>query len=247
MPPYTAWYPTTHSEPEEVLPWYRRLWRQLFGGGDSDTDAAGAAGAEGETVLFVYGTLKVPPHTLFYSQLSHIYNICHLGPNARTMQSEPGLTRVCWVVCSQEGFHWNSKFLAHCSKEGTATTQEPYPLVVGESGVPYLLGDTPGTGEGIVGELWRVSAEALEGLDEHEGIQKGHYERRCISVVRHGDNTVVSADVYFKVNSSAELRACEQHPEYTMEMHKELYCPIRHIEVKQQLYLGDVISASNET
>lgn len=49
----------------------------------------------------------------------------------------------------------------------------PYPLVVGESGVPYLLGDLPGNkGKQIKGEIWKVDEETLKGLDEYEGVTK---------------------------------------------------------------------------
>lgn len=50
-----------------------------------------------------------------------------------------------------------------------AQTDEPMCLVVGESGVPYLLGDQPGKGKRVKGELWRLDDTTLLGLDEYEG------------------------------------------------------------------------------
>lgn len=50
-----------------------------------------------------------------------------------------------------------------------AMTDLPIPLVVGESGVPYLLGDLPGQGKCVRGELWRLDDTTLLGLDEYEG------------------------------------------------------------------------------
>ena len=41
--------------------------------------------------------------------------------------------------------------------------------MVGESGVPYLLGDLPGQGKRVRGELWRLDDTTLLGLDEYEG------------------------------------------------------------------------------
>jgi len=140
----------------------------------------------------------------------------------------------------------HKKFLSFARFIGHGTTCELYPLVVGESGVPYLLGDMPGQEKSVCGELWWVDSDTLEGLDEYEGVRKGHYERRPIEVLSEEGNTVV-ADVYFKVSSSEELRTYEQHSEYTLQMHHELYRPIRHIEVKQQLYIGDIINDTSET
>lgn len=146
----------------------------------------------------------------------------------------------------KEGFHWHAKFLSFSTKVGVGSTAQRYPLVVGESGVPYLLGDMPGCGQCVQGELWRVDADTLEGLDEYEGLRKGHYDRRRIEVLLE-DGAVATADAYFKVSSSAELRASEHHSAYSLEMHRELYRPIRHIEVKQQLYVGDIIQPTPET
>ena len=108
--------------------------------------------------------------------------------------------------------------------------------------VPYLLGDMPDQGKPIVGELYEVDEESLRGLDEYEGVSKGYYERRAIHVVEGPSGARrVEAECYFKLEASEALRAAEMHPEYTLEMHREHYRPIRHIMVKQQHYLGDMI------
>lgn len=138
----------------------------------------------------------------------------------------------------KRGFHWNHKFLGRSRFISEATTVDPYPLVVGNSGVPYLLGDLPGKGKQIVGEIWSVDSETLQGLDDYEGISKGYYERRPISVTTRGNYTS-TAFAYFKAQSSEELANSPTFlSEYTIEMHKAKYKPIRHILVKQEMYLG---------
>lgn len=67
----------------------------------------------------------------------------------------------------REGYHWNSKFLSTSTKVCTAITVESFPLVVGQSYVPYLLGDLPGVGHPIVGEVWEVDNVTLQNLDEY--------------------------------------------------------------------------------
>ena len=147
----------------------------------------------------------------------------------------------------KENFHWHSKFLRYSDKVGNATTKDVLPLVLGDSGVPYLLGDLPGVGRHLKGEVWKIGQETLDGLDEYEGLRKGHYDRRQLCAVLDDCGSEVTADVYFKVSSSEGLRQCELLEEYSLELHQEKYRPIRHIEVKQQLYVGGIISGSNET
>ena len=43
----------------------------------------------------------------------------------------------------KRGFHWHSKFLSRARFVAAARATQPLPLVVGECGVPYLLGDLP--------------------------------------------------------------------------------------------------------
>ena len=81
---------------------------------------------------------------------------------------------------------------------------------------------------------------------------KGYYSRRQIKVIQRrpakenekemaGEDAAEETflvDAYFKVQSSVELREAEFQQEYTLEMHKRLYRAIRHIQVKQEMYLG---------
>jgi len=72
---------------------------------------------------------------------------------------------------------------------------DSFPLVIGQSGVPYLLGDMRGQGHKILGEIWLVDEETLQGLDEYEGIGKGYYERMSIDV-KTNQQTISKADIY---------------------------------------------------
>jgi len=80
---------------------------------------------------------------------------------------------------------------------------------------------------------------------------KGYYSRRQIKVIQRRpakenekemagevEEETFLANAYFKVQSSPELREAEFQQEYTLEMHKRLYRAIRHIQVKQEMYLG---------
>lgn len=173
----------------------------------------------------------------------------------------------------REGYHWNSKFLSQSRKVCCAISNERYPLVVGQSCVPYLLGDLPDTGHQVVGEVWEVDDVTLQNLDEYpsfpshppilpaclpvewmpcdttryEGIGKGYYSRRVISVTERvgpegNEGRQFQASVYFKTESEStpELRKAPMLSEYTLDFHRTHYNAIMHIMVKQQLYMGDV-------
>ena len=138
----------------------------------------------------------------------------------------------------KKNFHWNHKFLNNAKFIGKAVTKEVYPLVVGDCNVPYLLGDLPGEGKNIIGELWKVDKISLAGMDDYEGVNKNYYDRRQIPVTCEFNDRVYYANAYFKIQSNAELRERPYLSEYTYEYHKKYYQPIRHIQVKQQAYLG---------
>ncbi len=132
--------------------------------------------------------------------------------NGSTKIVEPILLFVYGTLKSN--FQWNNKYLharfnAHCVSQ-TVTTKEKYALVVGESGVPYLLGDVLESVDGgvsasdnattahyspnlnhIRGELWSVDSDTLRGLDEYEGVSKGYYSRRAVEVRVSGDSGTV--------------------------------------------------------
>jgi gamma-glutamylcyclotransferase (GGCT)/AIG2-like uncharacterized protein YtfP len=155
----------------------------------------------------------------------------------------------------KSGFHWNTKYLhprlgaKYLSK---ARTVDSFALVLGDSGVPYLLGDIHSSSENrnplhqIVGELWEVDEGCLKGLDEYEGISKEYYSRILIPVDILPDESSssslgqnkegIKANVYTLNHSDEELRNREFLSEYTMELHQRCYKPIKHIQVKQFNY-----------
>eukprot|EP00040_Diaphanoeca_grandis_P029472 m.172694 g.172694 ORF g.172694 m.172694 type:complete len:684 (-) comp31698_c5_seq2:53-2104(-) len=144
----------------------------------------------------------------------------------------------------KQGMHWHSKFLSHGAQfVGRATTVEQFPLVVGRCGVPYLLCDGRGTGHRVLGELYKVSEDALEGLDQYEGLVKQYYTRPTVqveltpSVSPLAQGTLCHASVYGMVSSPPALRQLTPRPEYTLDFHQKHYRAIEHIQLKQQLYL----------
>jgi len=148
----------------------------------------------------------------------------------------------------KKGFHWNQKYLSSGQFVSKAITRDLFPLVIGESGVPYLLGDLPGDGRRIHGEVWRVGSKLLQGLDEYEGVTKGYYDRRTIQVSlltpgsscpssSSAPHDFVLADAYFKTCSPDSLKSEKFLDEYSLEFHQKHYRAIRHIQVKQEMYL----------
>jgi len=143
----------------------------------------------------------------------------------------------------KSGFHWNTKYLSGASLVSRhCLTAERFPLVVDESGVPYLLGDLTEQGERVCGEVWAVDDITLQGLDEFEGIGKGYYSRRPITVECKDEKKkaprTMQVQAYFLDISSATLRSSTFLREYPLKMHQSLYNPIRHILVKQNRYLS---------
>lgn len=179
--------------------------------------------------------------------------------------SQQGSSVVLFVYGTlKRGFHWHQKYLSlHASFVAAAETVEPWPLVVGRCGVPYVLLDRRGLmGEEarecrVRGELWKVDASALGGMDEYEGVSKGYYARigvDCIVDEKERQKTcgvaaaatvhaTVHAQMYGVVASQQfwseeELGSLRCVAEYTREMQDALYRPIEHIGLKQQLYLS---------
>ena len=132
--------------------------------------------------------------------------------------------------------------------------------------MPYVLGDSYTTPSGgaasgaeslqrIQGELWSCSESALSSMDEYEGISKGYYQRKRISVWltneggggsggasgRSDQGEVVQAFVYCVSESNDALKAIVDGgggglAEYELEAHhRAMYKPIKHIRVKQQV------------
>jgi len=173
----------------------------------------------------------------------------------------------------KRGFQWNKKYLHNRSPElyarfvTEAVTSEKHLLVVGDCGVPYLSVPSDEEREGyhssegsdelahVVGELWEVSHECLRNLDDYEGVGKGYYRRKLISVARASSQveeaTSVQAFVYHLATPAQDLLSQsvtvlprvmvggQPHAEYTLQLHQTLYNPIRHIQVKQLGYISN--------
>ena len=158
--------------------------------------------------------------------------------------------------------HWHNKFLSEAQFVCNAETEEAIPLVVGNSGVPYLLqldnstvehgedlhaNEASRQNEGLKvrGEIWKVSIAQLQGMDDYEGCSKGYYtrvQRKCRSMEVNGDHAseLLVVWMYMKsVTSKSDLELCSlpRIAEYTKTVHDEQYRPIKHILVKQQGYL----------
>lgn len=147
----------------------------------------------------------------------------------------------------KRNFYWCHKYLFSSKYIGTATTVEPHALVIGDCGVPYLLGDVEGDPENhrIEGEIWEVSRVTLQNLDEYEGVGKGYYSRKEIPVI-DSDGTTGAAHIYVLKVSTEELRGKERLREYSEEAHDDNYNAMRHILIKQELYMqGKSSTTSN--
>jgi len=161
--------------------------------------------------------------------------LVHLGRSTREGQQH----RLFVYGTLKRGFHWHSKFLKRARFVGAAETVDRFPLVVGASGVPYLLYQ-PGRGETVVGELYEVDDESLQNMDSYEGIDKEYYWRETVLVKRVDQGEAVSeAFMYAMVKPSEELNNLSTLREYTREIHDEKYMAMRHIGIKQQRYLEE--------
>eukprot|EP01051_Picozoa_sp_SAG22_P007046 SAG22_NODE_483_length_9925_cov_3.568186_1_plen_664_part_00 len=162
----------------------------------------------------------------------------------------------------RRGFHWNSKYMSSAECCAPATTVGRCPLVVGGCGVPYMLGvgvpgnDNDGGGAAsaahrVRGELWLVDDETLAALDDYEGVGlKGYYDRVPVEVEvsaaaagrwwlgRCARPSHTTAWVYVLREPELELVQLPRIAEYTLELHDDVYKPVAHIKVKQQLYLA---------
>lgn len=149
----------------------------------------------------------------------------------------------------KRGFQWNQKYLDRGAEfVCTAWTQTKWPLVMGECNVPYVLDvEDEGLGHCVKGELWIADYETMIGLDEFEGVHKGHYKRKLIEVVRLDDDgrarsgrETTTAYLYMKADiSNIDLQTAEYLEEYGLDHHLRNYSPIKHIQVKQLRYLSE--------
>ncbi|RZC28027.1 putative gamma-glutamylcyclotransferase At3g02910 [Glycine soja] len=80
---------------------------------------------------------------------------------------------------------------------GSYVTNEPYPLVCGPHGIPYLI-KLPGSGHRVKGEVYAVSEEAVVVLDEFEGVSAGYYERLAVTAAEEKEGGgKVEAEAYW--------------------------------------------------
>ena len=125
---------------------------------------------------------------------------------------------------------------------GEAVTAAPKSLVIGECGVPHLIGvqDDPRASP-VKGERWGLGGEMLQGIDQYEGIDKGHHSRQEIEVVGKrplGLTIRYKAFCYFyAIKPGASdvddtLLNAPRIPDYTVEDQKKSYKPINHNQVK---------------
>eukprot|EP01083_Nonionella_stella_P301093 1031290_1 len=147
----------------------------------------------------------------------------------------------------KRNFHWNHKFMSRGGELiGNAKTVDRYPLVMGDCNVPYVIDVAESeVGENILGELWHIDYETLIGLDDYEGVSKGHYKRKKINIVMMDDEDEkeIKANIYMKADvGNIDLSETELLNEYSYEYHKKYYSPIKHIQVKQLAYLGEDFS-----
>lgn len=143
--------------------------------------------------------------------------------------------------------HWHTKYMSGAHFLGNSTTADPQTLVLGDCGVPYLV-RTPFPDDkalNVKGELYKISGEILQNIDEYEGIDKCHYIRKEIPVVVSGTSAVRMAFCYFYATKpgasgiDASLYQAERISEYTAEEQFKQYKPIHHIQAKQLQYLGE--------
>ena len=167
-----------------------------------------------------------------------------LLPGRRRAVPSEGYSEYLFVYGTlKRGFQWNEKYLSTRvggSFVAAAITVSAVPLVVGDCGVPYVLGDletADPTAQRVVGELWRVSRTCLSCMDDYEGVKKGYYNRRIIEVLTDEPTpSVRSAFIYVLNESTPKLREQPKLKEYSMTMHKDLYRATQHIQIKQKNY-----------
>eukprot|EP01038_Epipyxis_sp_PR26KG_P016641 gene16641-22741_t len=127
----------------------------------------------------------------------------------------------------KNNFYWNKKYLHErlgAKYIISAATCDKYCMIVGHSGVPYLLNDDllntqnghnnndnnnknngdiklllKNNSKVIIGELWEINDDILKGLDDYEGIKKNYYIRKEINVSGYGYSDDVQArnDYYY--------------------------------------------------
>ena len=110
--------------------------------------------------------------------------------------------------------HSRAHFLQGQSLVGLVSSDPDYRLFqVAE--YPGLVEVSRGTGMSVVGEVWLVSPDCLQRLDEEEGVSFGEYERRTIRICR--DSLVPAEEItvdfdsieaYFYLRPITNCHAC---------------------------------------
>lgn len=91
-----------------------------------------------------------------------------------------------------------------------------------------------------------VTRECLQNLDDYEGLSKGYYLRKRISVQLHDpSNSLVIASVYCVDALPPHLEKGPFLEEYTLSYHREFYRPVSHIQVKQLNYIKTISTWGN--
>ena len=98
-----------------------------------------------------------------------------------------------------------------------ATTAASFPLFVDDYGIPYLL-NRRGTGSPVKGELYDVSEEGLQALDELEGYPD-RYTRMQVSVATEGSDAV-QAWMYMLDRDVPALERFRLITDYIRELHE---------------------------
>ncbi|KAK1566659.1 hypothetical protein Q3G72_002551 [Acer saccharum] len=127
---------------------------------------------------------------------------------------------------------------------GPFSTQQPYPLVCGLHGIPYLI-NLAGSGNRVKGELYSVSSRGLIRLDELEGTSIGHYDRLPIQVQSEDGAVSKDGEAYF-ANSRFGVRLWEKKgkvgmSEYSLREGREYVRIVdRVIKSKSGSYVDDI-------
>jgi gamma-glutamylcyclotransferase (GGCT)/AIG2-like uncharacterized protein YtfP len=214
-------------------------------------------------LLFVYGTLK----RNFHWNSKYLHTRSSRSDNRSDQAGSDPVCSGCSENRNSdtglESFH--ARFLTEavtCDRHRlvVGACGVPY-LSLGTDTSHNHDGEGDGEGSCIVGELWVVSDECLKNLDDYEGLSKSYYERTVIEVspisskilneseggkgkvyddsgaVTSAANTVVLAQVYHLPVLPSGLEKGPFLEKYSLSMHRELYNPIQHIQVKQLKYI----------
>jgi gamma-glutamylcyclotransferase (GGCT)/AIG2-like uncharacterized protein YtfP len=114
-------------------------------------------------------------------------------PGTRSGSGDSSGTLLFVYGTLKSGFTNWRRYLSLAEDHGAARlvalgrTHETFPLVVRPASMlpatcgPVLM-DQPGRGQQVSGELWLIDERTLEAMDELEGVKRGYYYRRSVSV-----------------------------------------------------------------